>query len=398
MADAPPIQFACPECGHPLRASREFAGRRSLCGACRSAVEIPTDTPERPSPAIDAAKGLPAAVATTRTSAWEAAYAQAVVALGADEVAVASAVRDRGATGGRMSSLPTMLAARGLVDHETSRRAMVMARRAIRGGGPVSSDEQFEECPNCFSFLSTRDRACPYCGQRRADDELLEMCPNCKAEQPGGQETCLACGADMRSGLLPIGRLAARGTAPQSLPAPAPTVRRARAGRTALLGSVLSYAALALLIAVVVGGIWALRHRDELVLGRSGAALNRSVIRFTEALRFGDKETLAALIDPAAGMSAESIASRLPAITGGDAGQEVLSIECKPPIVAGDSATVYAEVVLKRADATLSEEHATEALEQVNALTGRASTNARRLTWKWVRHGESWFYAGPLSP
>lgn len=164
-----------------------------------------------------------------------------------------------------------------------------------------------------------------------------------------------------------------------------------------MLGTILSYAAALLLVAGVVGGIWAFGHRDELVHGRSGAALNRSVTQFSEALRYGDSELVASLIDPAARVAPEAVAAVLPAVTGGDPGQEVLSIECQPPRVEGSSASVYAEVVLKRPDATLSEENAIEGLETVNALTGRASTNAKRLTWKWLLREGKWYYAGPLS-
>jgi hypothetical protein len=274
---------------------------------------------------------------------------------------------------------------------------MVAARRTTRGAASVAADERFEECPNCFSFLSTRDRACPYCGQRGADDGLLEMCPNCKAEQPSGSPHCATCGADMRSGLLPsrpVATVLAAGPAAHA--PPARTGRRRRANRTAVLGTVLSYAAALLLVGVAIGGIWAFGHRDELVHGRSGAALNRSVTQFSEALRYGDSELIASLIDPAARATPEAVAALLPAITGGDPGQEVLSIECQPPRVEGAAASVYAEVVLKRADATLSEENATSSLETVNALTGRASTNAKRLTWKWLLREGKWYYAGPL--
>lgn len=397
MPDAAMIEFACPHCGHAHRASREFVGRRSLCASCRSVVAIPSDAGDTAVGAGRSDAALEAAISDGGVSPWEVAFARAVVAQGADELAVATAMRARRATGGRMSSLPTMLTARGVTDAEASRRAMVAARRTTRGAASVAADEQFEECPNCFSFLATRDRACPYCGQRRAEDGLLEMCPNCKAEQPGGSPHCASCGADMRSGLLPARPATGPPASATMHTPPARASRRRRPNRTAMLGTILSYAAALLLVAGVVGGIWAFGHRDELVHGRSGAALNRSVTQFSEALRYGDSELVASLIDPAARVAPEAVAAVLPAVTGGDPGQEVLSIECQPPRVEGSSASVYAEVVLKRPDATLSEENAIEGLETVNALTGRASTNAKRLTWKWLLREGKWYYAGPLS-
>jgi len=405
------IAVECPSCAQKFTVSQALAGRRATCSVCHAVVAIPSETGE-----AGPARNLQEAAHRFSLRDWEVEYAKVLLALGADESAIAAAVECANRPGlPSPPSLPDLLVSRGVVSSELSQRAKTALKPQARDLAKVQATPGTSECPTCLQLVNSSWRSCPYCGARLSSEpELLAQCPNCKADQPHGSRFCSECGAhiDRRMHQSAAGRVCPKcgfvgfGTGNRCYRC-GTRFRDAWAHRTpadwaAYVAQTLQMLRVPVAVALLLlAGTWAwgrlstMPSRDPkavvstVLRGEAETALRERLGQWRDAVSYGDWEKMAGIIDPGARVKAADVPARMPAIAGLDpSSQRVSEIRADKLEMSGNEATVYADITVRDSSPKQG---------QGGILGIGAGKRTVKLTWKWKqsRSGD-WRYAGPL--
>jgi DNA-directed RNA polymerase subunit RPC12/RpoP len=411
------VRFQCTRCQEKIALHEKFVGRKVACPMCETRLVVPRPDEEP----LFVAQDIALALEHFKLTAWDRAFARKALendfvgpqALHEAVTNVRRAMQKR-----RKLTIDEFLLSRKAI---TSQHALITRKlvKALPGSGELAG-EALAECPNCFETIKANARVCPYCGQKIGDLSVMAMCPACKREQPPKRKFCVGCGADMATGVKPgsqekvcarCGELEihgspvcrACGTDLSRTPSDLAKADSARRTKEWIANHSLSLVVALLAVAALV--VWMKRAEVKAWLfGADRAALDARLEGFDDALRYGDLDTLAKMLDPELPKSKRKADPRLRALILGSEDpsmfvREVESIEHDKINFADDarSATVYTQTRgrLGEGEHAKSVESSAD-LPAVIGIGGKRKGLSAQVAWKWVERKGEWYYAGPL--
>ncbi len=405
------INAICTNCLQKTKVGEKFAGRKALCPLCESSILIPKAGEQ-------AAEAAPLDFVTVidrfKISDWDKLYCKAVTSQGlAKERAVRSAVidvRKRMRSGQGKLPIGEVFVTDGVISGAQHQKISdVISRKSepSRAG----AEEAKKACPNCFETISADSKKCPYCAEDLGDLRIMDMCPNCKHQQPPAGRFCQECGADIETGLVggvsnrkcPRCGMMSSGTeticpiCKTSFDKPAGLVTAERTAKK-VVTTFRNNVGYLILLAMIIAGLWAYKHREELwtgfrseLHGASETQLQDAVDEWIEALKYGDLGTLNAMVTKGR-IEKSDIASIL-----GHPGteiQEILSIEKSDTNTKKDRAVVY--VATKIRIPPKDTPGGGGNLEMMSKLLGgdesSKTIHTAKTAWHWALKDKRWLY------
>ncbi len=404
-----PVDFQCEQCYEKISAKEALVGRRVLCPMCDTILAVPTKGAARPVLEHDLSESIP----RFKLTEWDRAYAARALEIGKvkpDRLRQAIRSLRRAQRSGKGASLNESLLQSHFIAEADDRAVQQSIRGAAAEGG-----QRFTECPNCFATIpaSSGTRQCSYCGQLLGEIHVMDMCPNCKAEQHMGKKLCNSCGADMSTGIMPnqpVRKCPRCGTAIRgelrSCPLCDTAMHRSVAGvaleeelrRGGRL--IKHWLPIAAVLAICIASVWLGLNWEKLVYGKARVSLDKRVAALDDALKYGDLDAIAKVIDP--GLKHQATETTRAAILGADQPGErirsVLEIRHVNFSVGKTNASVYTKTRVSLQPLQQSVRIKTSgdlpaAAEGMGLMSRKRSGN---VAWKWIRRSGAWYYRGPL--
>jgi hypothetical protein len=272
----------------------------------------------------------------------------------------------------------------------------VDAIRELIRGTVKKETVTFVDCPNCFAKVDSSQRSCRFCGQRLTDPAYA-TCPACKHEQEKGPKLCVACGADMVTGLkVKAQRCPACDALVFGEPKNCPSCRvvlqtsgmrrlevsEALARQKKMLALV---GAGALAVVVIVSLLWgrittAMRASS---VGHARATLERRLDEFKDSLKERDVKSLRAALHGGAEGIADDVVLRV-LCTGSKTGKSVVGLRSVTPDeirMADDEKSAVITAVVRARMAEKMGDEGNLSLTQLETYT---------VDWKWIREHDTW--------
>jgi len=391
------IRFQCTYCLNKLSASDDFAGRRIACPMCETNLEVPE--PGTPPPFL--VEDLADAIDRYKISDFDKACAKEVIKLGlvpTRKIGSAIAKLREQMMKGRSPTLLKVLRKYDRIDESGERkiRAGVKVPEPSAASSRSSSRPKREHRDSLQILKQTvvLDIDANELAKGPVPEVpgyALNRCPNCGRTLKGAKVTggkCPACSADVRKVFVPP---------PRAMP-----LRRAVAW---LVHNWLVLTGIAAALALAWAGLnWSRVRRvgAGYFKGESRAELDERLRRFDRALTFSDLDTLGDML--AAGDRTATKELRAFILSGADPAppiEKVLEIT-HPEIDINEEAgraTVYTRVRAKLELAKVKPpdiETSADVAAAGQMMIGAAGGLTAQLSWKWVRRGDAWRYAGPL--
>lgn len=363
------VRFQCNRCQEKIELDEKLVGRKVACPMCETRLVVPEPDDEP----LFVEQDIRLALEYFKLSAWDKAFARKALEngfVGPDSLHEAVTKVRRAMQKGQKLTIDQYLLSREAI---TPQKALITKKlvKALPGSAELAG-EALAECPNCFETIRANATECPYCAQRIGDLTVSAMCPACKREQASGRKYCISCGADMETGLRPGVREKVART------------DSARRLKEWLANHSLGIAAA--LVAVVAVIAWTKRadigraiHLTPTLEEADRAGLEARLRRFDDALRHGDMDIMAKMLDPKLPKRKRKADERLRSVIlgFGQPVQQVLSV--------GHDEIRFAE-----------DGHSAAVHTEIGGALGGGVGLSTKVLWKWVEREGEWYYAGPL--